>query len=137
MDISVRTGRTLVNEDQRWMTGATLNMLRSSTRTVTLDRSAFDLVTAFPNGVIPSGVVLAQITATGLYAPYSDVGTGGLSTAVGFLAVSVPYDRVSLATSDLIAALLWKGEVVTSFLPTGNGLDANGRTDLAAKFALI
>ena len=39
-------------------------------QSITLDRSAFDLVTAFPNGFVPSGVALGMITATGLYGPY-------------------------------------------------------------------
>lgn len=238
-DISVRAARTLVNEDQRWIGPGGITALRDNA-TITLDRSVFDLVTAFPNGVIPSGVVLGRITATGLYAPYggrasevqtinlgaatagtititfdgettgsvaynatattvqtaleglSNVNSGditvtggplpgtvtltfggrylgvnvaqvtvtptgltggtvtvattteggstvsdGRQTAQGFLAVSVPYDRDSAATADLVSALYWHGEVVEAFLPTGHGLDAAARADLAAKFRFV
>ncbi len=135
-DISVRASRTLVNEDQRWIGPGGITALRDNA-TITLDRSAFDLVTNFPNGFIPSGVVLGRITATGLYAPYADAGVGGLDTAVGFLAVSIEADRNSAATSDLLAALYWHGEVIEAFLPTNHGLTASARTDFAAKFRLV
>ena len=135
-DISVRASRTLVNEDQRWIAPGGITALRDND-TITLDRSAFDLVTAFPNGFIPSGVVLGRITATGLYGPYADAGAGGLDTAVGFLAVSVVADRNSAATADILAALYWHGEVLEAFLPTNHGLTAAARTDMAAKFRLI
>lgn len=36
---------------------------------ITLDADKF--LDAFPDGVVPSGVVLARLTATGLYAPYA------------------------------------------------------------------
>jgi hypothetical protein len=139
MDLSVRAGTTFTNGDQRWISGATLNALRHSTSTITLARSTFDLVTAFPNGFIPSGIVLGRITGAGatqyMYGPYADGATDGRQTAVGFLLTDVPYDRSS--TANMGAALLWQGEVYEAYLPTGHGLDANGRTDLAAKFRLM
>lgn len=136
MGINVRPGKTFLNEDQRWIGAGGITALRDMD-TITLDRSAFDLVTAFPNGFIPSGVTLAKITATGLYGPYNDGGSGGLAVAVGFLAVSVPIDALGAAADDEPAALYWHGEVVESYLPTGHGLDAAGKVDLAAKFRFI
>lgn len=231
IDISIRNRGTLLNEDQRWIGNGGQPL--AACRSIVLDRSAFDLVTAFPNGYIPSGVALAQITATGLYGPYAgspnevqtlsrtstggtvtftfegettaaidasaagftaalvqtrlralsnledaDVtvtgadggpltvtfsgartgenvgpitvdntsatggtvtvaqttagggaGTGGLETMAGHLFVSAPYDRDS--TADIGAALFWTGEVITNYLPTGHGLDAAGRLDVA------
>jgi hypothetical protein len=128
-DISIRTAATYLNEDQRWIGPGGISSMKDA-RSITLDRSGFDLVTAFPNGFIPSGVVLGKLTATGLYAPYVDgVGTG-LQTAVGLLMVTVKMDPLSAATADVPAALYWKGEVVESMLPTGHGLDAAGKVDL-------
>lgn len=124
------------SEDQRWIGPGGLSAFKDN-RSITLDRSAFDLVTAFPNGFIPSGVVLARITATGLYGPYNDAGAGGLEVAAGFLAVTVAAPVGAPATADILGALYWHGEVIESFLPTGHGLDAAGRTDLAAKFSFI
>lgn len=68
MDPSVRTAGTFLNEDQRWLGNGGKPI--GSPRDIVLDRSAFDLVTAFPNGFIPSGIGLARVTATGLYIPY-------------------------------------------------------------------
>jgi hypothetical protein len=69
-DISVRTIKTYGNTDQRWIGPGGQRALRDND-TITLDRSGFDLVTNFPNGFIPSGIVLGKITSSGLYVPYA------------------------------------------------------------------
>jgi hypothetical protein len=135
-DISVRAGKTYLNENQKWIGPGGISALRDL-RSITLNRALFDLVTAFPNGFIPSGIVLAKVTATGLYGPYLDsaeAGAPGRGVALGFLAVTV---EASTPGGNISAALYWHGEVVEAQLPAGHGLDAAGRTDLAAKFALI
>lgn len=81
MAIQPFTKKTFLNEDQRWVAPGGIADLASAD-TVILDRSLFDLVTAFPNGMIPSGVVLGKVTATGLYGPY-----GGTSDEVQTLTV--------------------------------------------------
>lgn len=136
MAIQPFTKHTFLNEDQRWIAPGGLNALKDAD-SIVLDRSGFDLVTAFPNGFIPSGVCLGQITATGLYVPYLDAAADGTNVAKGFLAVSVVMYPNQAATADELAALYWKGEVDESYLPTGHGLDAAGKVDLAAKFRFI
>lgn len=126
----------LGSEDQRWVAPGGIAAMRDAD-SITLDRSAFDLVTAFPNGFIPSGVVLGKITATGLYGPYTDAGAGGLDTAVGFLLVTVAAPVGAAATSDIAAALYWYGEIIESMLPTGHGLTAAAKVDFAAKFRIL
>lgn len=69
IDISLRSRLDLRNEDQRWIGNGGEPLMPC--RSILLKRSAFDLVTAFPNGFIPSGVTLARETATGLYVPYA------------------------------------------------------------------
>lgn len=133
-DISVRPGRTLVNEDQRWIAPGGIHAMADAD-SITLARGGFDLVTQFPNGIIPSGVALGKITASGKYKKYDDAAVDGSQVCVGFLMTSIVYDRNS--TADMVGALYWKGEVVESFLPTNNGLDAAGKTDLAAKFRFV
>lgn len=49
-----------------------------TTPSVTLDVSLFNRADHYPNGYIPSGLVLGKVTATGLYGPYS----GGQSKEV-------------------------------------------------------
>lgn len=133
-DITVRTRLDLRQDDQRWIGPGGISALVDN-RTVTLQRSLFDLVTAFPHGFIPSGIVLGKVTATGLWGPYSDAAVDGRTLAVGFLAVGVATPLGS--TGNIAAALYWHGEVVESMLPTGHGLDAPAKTDLAAKFAFV
>lgn len=112
INIAVRTTHDWRNEDQRWIGNGGVPI--APCRSIVLDRSKFDLVTAYPNGYIPSGVPLARITATGLYGPYvgrsnevqtlTSTATGGTvtfkfdnspasatvpSTAVGFTAAAV------------------------------------------------
>jgi hypothetical protein len=231
IDISIRNRADLRNEDQRWIGNGGEPI--APCRPIVLDRSAFDLVTDFPNGYIPSGVALAKLSASGLYVPYAgspsevqtltrtstagtvtltcegettgtvpasaagftaaavqaallslsnlgigdvtvtgsaggpltvtfggarlgvDVGaitvdntsatggtvtvaqttagggagSGGSEAMAGHLFVSAAYDRDS--TADIGAALFWHGEVITNYLPTGHGLDAAGRADVA------
>lgn len=73
IDLS-QTTETFLNDDQSWLGSAHGT---NEGDTVTIDPTTFDLVTAFPNGFIPSGVVVAKITSggnAGLYGQY-DPGT--------------------------------------------------------------
>lgn len=99
---------------------------------ITLDPALFDLETDFPDGFIPSGVVLGKVTATGKYGPYDDTADGdplpaGLEVARGHLGTTVVMDATSVNVS---AALFTHGQVVEANLPTGHGLDAAGKADL-------
>lgn len=131
-DISVRTGRSFLNENQSWVAPGGKSGLRDMD-SITLARSAFDLVTNFPNGFIPSGVVLGKITAGGatenMYGPYDDAATDGRQVAVGHLGVSVKVPTGS--TGNVAAALYWRGEVVEANLPAHHGLDTAAKTDLS------
>lgn len=136
-DISIRTKKTLVQDDQRWLGNGGKPI--GTPRSIILDRSAFDLVTNFPNGFIPSGIVLGKVTATGLYAPYAanvaEVqtltfdATGGTYTVAfdGSPATSnVTYANTSGDTATLLAALeslptINPGDVTVSRgTPSGN-----------------
>lgn len=104
---------------------------------VTLDVSAFTKATHYPNGYIPSGVVLGKITATGLYAPYVDAASDGTGTAAGYLHSSVAIPNPADTTVDVGAAMVAAFAVVeTDRLPissgaTGGGfIDANGQANL-------
>lgn len=109
------------------------------TQTVTLATATFTANTHYPNGYIPSGTVLGQITAVGatqgMYGPYDNAATDGRQTAVGFLYSST---KVRAGGPNVGAPIHWRGVIRASRLPiaegTAGGLDAPGRTDLAAKF---
>lgn len=67
-DISIRQRYSYFGDDGRWIGGGGEDL--EVAFGVTFDRSKFDLVSAFPNGFLPSGICLGKITATGLYGPY-------------------------------------------------------------------
>lgn len=132
MDITLQPTETWTAEDRSWLGSRDGT---AYTQTITLDVSTFTEATHFPDGYIPSGTVLGLITATGLYGPYDNAAGDGRGTAVGFLFSSV---KVRTGGPDVGAAIHWRGIIRADRLPrtdaeTG-GLDANGRTDLAAKF---
>jgi hypothetical protein len=69
-DISLLTTSFQV-EDRSWLLSPH-GTDPGTTPTVTLDVSAFTAATHYPNGFFPSGILLAPITASGLYGPYDD-----------------------------------------------------------------
>lgn len=136
MSIQPRTKKTYLSSDQSWIAPGGINALDDAD-SIVLDRSAFDLAGDFPNGYVPSGVCLAKITATGLYGPYDNALSNGQEVAAGFLVADVEMDAKLASTVDEQAALYWHGEVDESNLPANHGLDAAGKTDLAAKFRFV
>lgn len=103
---------------------------------VTLDLSKFDFATVFTSLVIPSGVVLGKVTASGLYGPYNDSLSTGVEVAKGHLFTDVDVKQIveivhgTTLTGSVLAAMLIRGVVIEAKLPTNHGLDANGKTDL-------
>lgn len=108
-------------------------------RSITVDISLFNAL-HYPNGYIPSGILLGKVTATGLYGPYSPLLANGLDVNAGHLLNDVMVrDSGGNAFTKSASALFWEGIVDTTKLPTFTGaasaigvLDANGRTDVAA-----
>jgi hypothetical protein len=115
-------------EDQRWL-GSAHGTIECDT--ITLDTD--DLLTDFPTGIVPSGVVLGKVTATGLHRKYDDAAVDGTAVAVGhlFQTVDLGGTTAGTTTDKIPAALFWHGEVVEAKLPAGHGLDAAAKVDLA------
>ncbi len=128
MDISLQPVTTWTAEDRSWLGSRDGT---AYTQTITLNVSTFTAGTHYPNGYIPSGVVLGIITATGLYGPYDDAAVDGRAVAIGFL-----YSNTVVRSGgpNVGAPIHWRGIIRASRLPTGHGLDTAGRADLAAKF---
>lgn len=142
-DFGIRTTKTVLNEDQRWIGAQSLaNGDVHGALGVTLDMTKFSRVT-FANNLIPSGVALAKITASGLYAPYADateVATPGTGVMVGFLLATIEWPAdfpTSGNSSRMPVAMLHQGVIVESFLPTGHGVDANGKADVGKRFLFV
>ena len=126
MDISVRD-QVFGSENRAWL-GSQHGT--ESNRSITLDVSTFTEATHYPDGFIPSGIVLGEITATGLFGPFDPNAEDGRDTAAGHLFNSIP---VSAGATNLGAPLLDHGAVVESKLPAASGLDATAKADLAGQ----
>lgn len=111
MDLSTRS-EVFKADDQSWLGSAHGT---DSARSITLDTSAFTAATHYPDGFFPSGTPLGEITATGLYGPWTDAAVDGTGVLAGFLLTPVraPLDNAV----DVQGALLDHGRVVTDNLP--------------------
>lgn len=128
-DIAVET-QTYLPADRPWL------LFESSgpnqpvpTDAGVLNFALFTAGTHYPNGFLPSGLVLGRVTTGGRLGPYDNTATDGRQTAVGFLynSTRVPSDtsrKVAAAIVDVFAV------VSESRLPSGHGLDAAGKVDL-------
>lgn len=126
MDLTQRT-ESFVSDDQSWLGSSHAT---DTAETVTLDITAWTtlLGSTFTGGYIPSGVSLGIITASGKYGPYLEAAGDGRTVMRGLLFHAVR--AKSTDTTDKIGALIWHGQVITAKLPTGHGVDANGKADL-------
>lgn len=101
--------------------------------TITLDFAAGGLTagTHYPNGYVPSGIVLGKITATGKYGAYDSAATDGRQNPVGLLfsAVKAPQNTAT----PVGAALFVHGFVDATRLPFQSGI---GGATTAAQTAL-
>lgn len=128
-DISVEK-KEFLPADRPWLLfEATGNNGPVSTTSGVIDFSLFTKNTHYPNGFIPSGVVLGRVTTGGKLGPYASGATDGRETAAGHLynAVAVPADtakKVAVAVTDSFAV------VSESRLPANHGLDAAAKAEL-------
>lgn len=128
-DISVET-KAFLPDDRAWLLAELVGHQQSTTTTHgVLDFALFDAEDHYPDGYIPSGVVLGRVTTGGRLGPYDGAASDGRETAVGHLynAIQVPAAtsrRVAAAVVDCFAV------VDESKLPANHGLDAAARAEL-------
>lgn len=129
-DIQPRTTEYQVPDDPSWL-GSAHGL--DATGTITLDAAAFTAETHYPDGYIPGGTPLAEITATHLYGPYTTADTTtGLGVLAGHLVAS---KAVKAADAKIVAAILTHGKVRAAnlFLP----VDAAGKADVAGRIQYV
>lgn len=134
LNLAVET-TAYTTENQSWLGSAHGT---NECDSVTLDADKF--LTAFPTGIVPSGVVLGKITASGLYAPYTDLGThgAGTETASGHLFTTADLKGTTAGTAkDTVVPLLWHGSVIEAKLPTNHGLTAAAKVDVAGRLYYV
>jgi hypothetical protein len=128
-DITVSTS-TFLPADRPWLLfEAVGHQGPVSTWFGVLDFALFTAGTHYPDGFLPSGLVLGQVTTGGKLGPYSNAASDGTQTAVGILynatAVPSPLTRkVAVAIVDCFAV------ISESRLPANHGLDAGAKAEL-------
>lgn len=134
-DISVFTQQVLA-ENLSWYLGTPGDGFVQSD---TLDVSLFDATTMYPNGFLPSGLILGRKTSGGLLGPYLDAAADGRQTAVGILMASVQVLQPNgVAKTKLGVGVLKayapisvsKLPFVVGTQPLGGYIDAAGKADL-------
>lgn len=117
----------LQSENRAWLRGPH-GTEPGANANITLDIPAF--AGLYPNGFIPSGILVGKITASGKYGPYFAAGTDGTETAAGHLFGSLSIEAGATVVG---GALVSHAFVNAAKLPvqTGKGaLDAAARADL-------
>lgn len=128
MSIQPRTTEYAGFDDPSWLGSA---HGYEATESATLDVSAFDAETHYPDGYIPGGTPVGEITASGKYGPYDDSATDGTETLAGFVAAA----RAVNGQTDLVVALLTHGRVVEANLPIA--IDAAAKADVAGRIRFV
>lgn len=141
MDVAIREHEYSGNEDRTW---TATRKGYDTCRSLTLDVSTFDAAHIAAKGAIPSGTVIAKITASGKYGPYDPEADDGREIAEdGRLFLLFNTTRVGGGGSDVNlntaadvgAPGFWEGVVIADNLPSFEGTDA-GELDGKAVYAL-
>ena len=122
MNLGIKRQTYAPSENQEWLGSSHGTQSMDS---ITLDADA--CLAVFPTGLVPSGIKLGKITATGLYAPALTASADGSQTPVGHLFTTVDLTAggaVPAAGNDTPASLLWHGEVVSAKVPVVAGAAA-------------
>lgn len=99
-----------------------------STVSRSLDRTALVAGTHYPDGYVPAGIVVGQVTATKRVKPALVASADGSEDPIGFTFSDAKGTNVG---SEPIAVLT-HGVIYTKRLPPGHGLTAGMRTALEA-----
>lgn len=142
-DISVKTTQHQTG-DRSWLIPQPGGIGFGYTPSGVLDVSTLTAATHYPNGYVPSGLVLGIITASStggkvVYGAYDDTAGDGRAVAAGFLFDDAEIPNLLDLTKDpgiaVVAAFAVVREsrlpVQSAGTPTGRGyIDAAGKTDL-------
>lgn len=119
--LTIRTEDFLPAENHEWLGSAHGTQEMESG---TLDGD--DWLTAFPSGVIPSGVVLAKNADGTRLVPFVTASGTSNGTAVGHLFTTT----IIAAGQDTTVPVYWHGRVRVAKLPTGSTYDSTVKADL-------
>jgi len=113
MKLDIRRETFTAPENHEWLGSA---HAADTWESLTLDGAAF--LATFPTGIVPSGVVIRRVTASGLFAPFA----GGTAGERVFHLATTKDVGTGANNGNTPAAGLWHGQVVVAKLPAGHGL---------------
>ena len=129
MNLGIKRQTISPSENQEWLGSAHGTQSMDS---ITLDAAA--CLAVFPTGVVPSGIKLGKITASGLYAPALEAAADGSKVVAGHLFTTVDLtaggDVALSGVANTPAALLWHGEVVSAKMPAVTGVATAGAPNI-------
>jgi hypothetical protein len=123
MSLGIKSMTYSPSEDQSWLASAHGTQEMDS---ITMDGVLTAAV--FPSGLVPSGIPVGRVTATGRYAPSQSAATDGSQVVAGHLFTTLDLTAGLAATgwgqpatSNMPASLYWHGEVILAKLPAQTG----------------
>jgi len=131
-DLGIKTTVKAGGGDYRWC--RTKNP-SDFTVSGTVDRALLTAGTHYDaNGIVPSGLALGKVTATGKYGPYDPGANDGRQILAGFQLdpEQLSYDFSGVTTTGYATAILVMGAVETAFLP--NTPTLNTQTPTTGQF---
>lgn len=120
-NFSVRTVAFAV-ENRTWLGSAHGT---EATQSATLDIAGFTAGTHYPNGYIPSGVLISQDPTSKKWHPW---------VAGEFAGHLFNSEKVDTGQTVAATAVLLHGQVIQANLPAGNGVTGPSKTALAGQF---
>lgn len=117
------------------MTASGAGLTGGTTPAVAVTTATGGVVAHFPNGYIPSGTVIGQVTATKLYGPYDDTAVDGRQVAYGITFGDCRVVRQNGTTAPKVGtgAVVYDAVVSAAKLPFQAGpgaIDTAGKADL-------
>lgn len=117
MNLDIKSKSFTPSENQEWLAS---RLGTQEANSITLDRAL--CVASFPTGVVPSGIPLGVVTATGRYAPCLSTAGDGSQVCQGHLFTTIDFtsggDQALATAPNSPAALLWIGQVILAKIPT-------------------
>lgn len=125
---------TFGDDDQSWLASSHGTDAGDSG---TLDGASF--TGTFTDGLVPSGVAVALHATSGRYVAYDDADVTGedVEDMVGHLFTAQQVIAKDGQTYDVPCSVLRHCKVREANLPTGHGLDAAGKADVAGRIDYV
>jgi hypothetical protein len=133
MDLRTRRSDYVPGSNHTWLASAHAT---DTGDTVTVDLSTFDPTLHYPAGIIPSGMPVGKITASGNVGRYDPAAGDGREVMIGHLFQDVAVNADN-AEGYALGSLLRHCQVREARLPANHGLDDAGKAAVAGQIIYV